>query len=79
MNLSVANWRAVVAPPGITAQQRAALTSLIDRMQQSAQWKQVLCRNNWIDMYQSGPAFEAFLKQEHARATGVLKSIGLVK
>jgi citrate/tricarballylate utilization protein len=77
--LSVANWRAVVAPPGIDAKQRATLTSLIDRMQRSMPWKQVLTRNHWIDMFQSGPAFEAFLKQEHVRATGVLKSIGLVK
>jgi hypothetical protein len=30
-------------------------------------------------MYETGPAFDDFLKQEDARATGVLKSIGLVK
>jgi citrate/tricarballylate utilization protein len=77
--LSVANWRGVVAPPNIDAKQRATLTSLIDRMQNSAAWKQVLARNHWIDMFQSGPAFDAFLQQEHVRATGVLKSIGLVK
>jgi putative tricarboxylic transport membrane protein len=77
--LSVANWRGVVAPPGIDAKQRATLTSLIDGMKSSASWKQVLARNHWIDMFQSGPAFETFLKQEHVRATVVLKSIGLVK
>ncbi|HEY7446162.1 MAG TPA: tricarballylate utilization 4Fe-4S protein TcuB [Vicinamibacterales bacterium] len=77
--LSVANWRGVVAPPGIDAGQKAALTSLIDRMQRSTPWKQVLARNHWIDMFQSGPAFEGFLRQEHDRAAGVLKSIGLVK
>jgi hypothetical protein len=30
-------------------------------------------------MFQSGTAFETFLKQEDARATAVLKSIRLVK
>jgi hypothetical protein len=30
-------------------------------------------------MYQSGPAFDAFLKEEDARATAVLKSIRLIK
>jgi putative tricarboxylic transport membrane protein len=48
-------------------------------MQKSAAWKAVLAKNDWIDMYQSGPEFEAFLRQEDARATGVLQSIGLVK
>jgi putative tricarboxylic transport membrane protein len=79
IGLTMANWRGVVAAPGITPQQRAALVSLVDRMQKSAAWKAVLAKNDWIDMYQSGPEFEAFLRQEDARATGVLQSIGLVK
>jgi len=79
VDLTMANWRGVVAAPRITPQQRAALVSLMDRMQKSAAWKAVLAKNDWIDMYQSGPEFEAFLRQEDARATGVLRSIGLVK
>jgi putative tricarboxylic transport membrane protein len=79
IDLTLANWRGVVAPLGITGQQRAALTSLMDKMQQSKQWKDILARNNWIDMYQSGAAFETFLKEEDTRATAVLRSIGLVK
>ena len=79
IRVSVANWRAVVAPPGITRAQRAALTSLVEKMQRSAPWRQTLARNRWIDMFQSGPAFDAFLEQEHVRAASILKSIGLVK
>jgi putative tricarboxylic transport membrane protein len=79
INLTLANWRAVMAAPNITPQQRADLTSVVDRMRQSPAWKALLAKNNWIDMYQAGPAFEAFLKEEDARATSVLKSIRLVK
>ena len=79
VNLTLANWRAVMAPPNITPQQRAELLSVVERMRQSAGWKTLVAKNNWIDMYQSGPAFEAFLKDEDARATTVLKSIRLVK
>jgi putative tricarboxylic transport membrane protein len=79
VNLSLANWRGVVAPPGISVEQRAALTSTLDRLHQTPQWKSALVKYDWIDMYQSGPSFEAFLKQEDTRATGVLRSIGLVK
>lgn len=79
VNLTMANWRAVAAAPGVTSQDRAALVALMDRMHASAEWKAALARNNWIDMYQSGPAFDTFLEQEHARAAAVLKSIGLVK
>jgi putative tricarboxylic transport membrane protein len=79
VNLTLANWRAVMAPPNITSQQRAELLSVVERMRQSADWKTLVAKNNWIDMYQSGPAFDAFLKDEDARATTVLKSIRLVK
>ncbi len=79
VNLSLANWRGMVAPPGLTSQQRAELISLMEKMHQSAAWKTALARNNWIDMFLAGPEFDAFLKQEDTRATGVLKSIGLVK
>ena len=79
VNVSLANWRGVVAAPGISADQRAKLTSVVDKMRGTKQWKDVLAKNNWMDMYQSGPAFEKFLKEENSRAESILKSIGLVK
>lgn len=78
VNLTLANWRAAVAPPGITPAQRATLIALVDRMRQSKEWAALVARNNWIDMYQTGPAFETFLKDEGARATRVLRLIRLV-
>ena len=77
--LTLPNWRGVVAPPGITSAQRAELSSLVDRMHRSPAWTAILTKNSWTDMYQTGPAFDAFLKDEGARVTGVLKSIRLVK
>ena len=78
IDLTLANWRGVAAAPGISSQQRAALIALIGRMHQSAEWKTVLERNNWLDMYLPGPEFEAFLGQENARVASVLESIGLL-
>jgi len=79
VDLSLANWRAVAAAPGITSEQRAELVSLIDRMHAMEEWKAVLKKNSWIDMYLTGPELDAFLEREHARVTGVLQSIGLVE
>ncbi|MFN8063093.1 MAG: tripartite tricarboxylate transporter substrate-binding protein [Vicinamibacterales bacterium] len=79
VDFTLANWRGIVAPPGITSQQRASMTALLDKLHASPAWKEALARNNWTDLYQSGPAFDAFLKEEDARASAVLRSIGLVK
>jgi putative tricarboxylic transport membrane protein len=79
INLEITNWRSVVAPPGITPEQRKALTDAIDKMVKSKEWAEILKQKGWDDAYLSGDPFAAFLKQEQARVTDVLKSVGLVK
>lgn len=79
IDLVIANWRSVMAPPAITAQQKAALSGLVDKLVKTGAWKEILKQKDWDDAYLSGDAFAAFLKQETERVSGVLKSIGLVK
>ena len=79
VNLSLSNWRCVAAAPGISTEERAALVSLMDRMRASSEWKEILTKNNWSDMYLTGEEFERFLAQENTRVAEVLRSIGLVK
>jgi putative tricarboxylic transport membrane protein len=79
VNLEIINWRSVVAPPGITPEQRKALTDTIDKMAKSKEWADILKQKGWDDAYLSGDGFAAFLKQEQARVKEVLTSVGLVK
>jgi len=79
INVSLANWRSVVAPPGITPEQKADLVKLVDSIYATESWKAALKTNNWIDMYMSGPEYDTFMQEETIRVTAVLKSIGLVK
>ena len=79
IDLVLANWRSVVAPPGITAEQRKVLSDAVEKMVKSDAWKDLLKQKGWDDAYLGGDAFAEFLKQETARVTDVLKSVGLVK
>jgi putative tricarboxylic transport membrane protein len=79
IDLVLTNWRSVVAPPGITPEQKKALADVIDKMVKSAEWKDVLKQKGWDDAYMPADAFATFLKQEQARVDAVLKSVGLVK
>lgn len=79
MKLEIANWRSVVAPPGITPEQRKALIDLVDKLVKSKEWADVLKQKGWDDAYLPGDGFAAFLKEEQARVADVLKSVGLVK
>jgi putative tricarboxylic transport membrane protein len=79
VDLEITNWRSVVAPPGISPEQRKTLTETIDKMVKSPAWQEVLKQKGWDDAYLSGDKFAAFLKEENARVHEVLSSIGLVK
>jgi len=79
VDLEITNWRSVVAPPGISADQKNALTETIGKMVKSPAWQEVLKQKGWDDAYMSGDEFAAFLREENARVREVLTSIGLVK
>jgi putative tricarboxylic transport membrane protein len=78
VNVELANWRAVVAPPGIDDAEKKALVDAVDAMAKSDGWKKVLADKQWMDLYMSGDDFAKFLADENARVTAILKTLGLV-
>jgi putative tricarboxylic transport membrane protein len=79
IDLVLTNWRSVVAPPGITDQQKKALSDAVEKMVRSDAWKEILKQKGWDDAYLAGDAFTQFLKDEQTRVDKVLRSVGLVK
>jgi len=79
VDLEIANWRSVVAPPGLSPEQRKTLLDTIDKMVKSPAWQDVLKQKGWDDAYLPGDAFAKFLQEENARVREVLTSVGLVK
>ena len=79
VELEIANWRSVVAPPGISADQKKALVDTIDKMVKSKEWQDILKQKGWDDAYLSGDAFAKQLNDDIARTKEVLMSVGLVK
>lgn len=77
-DVALANWRGIAAPPGITDEERSGLIALLDQMHASGEWSAALEANNWIDLYLTGAAYEAFLDEEDGRTVAVLESIGLL-
>lgn len=79
IDMSLQNWRMVAAAPGITDEQKAAITANIEKMTQTDEWKAVLERNNWEDTFLAGEAFQTELQQNIADTREVLTAIGLVQ
>jgi putative tricarboxylic transport membrane protein len=79
IDLEIANWRAVVAPPGLSPEQKAALSATIDKMVKSKEWQELLKAKGWDDAYLSGDAFAKQLTDDIGRTREVLIAVGLVK
>lgn len=71
----LANWRGVLAPPGISEADRVTLDSLVARLAASDGWRRALQRNGWTDLYQAGPDFAAFLHDESERISRIVARI----
>jgi putative tricarboxylic transport membrane protein len=69
------NWRSVVAPPGITAEQRARLTAAVDAMVRSREWRDLLARFRWLDRHLAGDEFAAFAAAEERRVRAILREL----
>jgi putative tricarboxylic transport membrane protein len=79
IDLVLTNWRSVVAPPGITPDQRIALDQLMERTVKSKAWQEQLKQKGWDNAFLPSNAFATYLKEEIVRVGGVLKALGLVK
>ena len=79
VDVTLANWRGIAAPPDITDQQKADLVSLVEKIYDTQTWRDALARNNWIDLFMTGPEYETYLNTEAIRVKAVLQSIGLVE
>jgi putative tricarboxylic transport membrane protein len=76
VDVAFENWRSVVAPPGISADERARLAAAVDAMVRSSEWREMLARFRWLDRYLAGDEFAAFATAEERRVRGILRELG---
>lgn len=77
VDVSMANWRGYVAPPDVTDEVRDELIAMVTELHGTQAWKDVLERNRWTDSFMTGPEFAAFISEETANTTELIKELGL--
>jgi putative tricarboxylic transport membrane protein len=77
VDLVFANWRGVLAPPGISEETKKYLIELFSDMHKTKGWRAELKRNGWIDAFITGDEFGTFLKEQDERVATTLKELGL--
>ena len=79
LDVALENWRMVAAAPGITDEEKAAITADIEKLATSDAWKQELETRGWDDRFLAGPDFDAQLAADIEATKGILTEIGLVQ
>ena len=71
------NWRGVYGAPGLTAEQRAALTDIVVKATKSKAWAEALEKNNWTPALLTGKAFDDFVDSDFASLRGTMHLAGM--
>ena len=79
LDVELSNWRGVVAAPGLSDAQKKELLGVVDRLAKSKEWKEVLEKQDWTDLYLAGDDYAKYLREQDTTVAATLKSIGLVK
>jgi putative tricarboxylic transport membrane protein len=72
-----ANWRGVLAPPGISTADRDRLVELLQRLQQSPEWNTAVQRFGWTNAFLPAAEFGAFLVEQDREVRATLTRLGL--
>ena len=78
INLTFTNWRGILAPPGISDDDKQALVKVLEELHATPQWKEALVKNGWTDAFETGAPFEQFLKDQDNRVSSTLTDLGLL-
>lgn len=78
IKVDIGNWRGVYGPPGLSAEQRKALTERVAKATKTPSWAEVLKKNNWTPALLTGQELDAFVKEEHDRLRDLMKQLGMI-
>ncbi|MGD9834810.1 MAG: tripartite tricarboxylate transporter substrate binding protein, partial [Piscinibacter sp.] len=78
VNVVIGNWRGVYAAPGITPEQRKALTDMVVKATRSKAWAESLEKNAWTPALMAGPEFEKFVDDEFASLRAIMVKSGMI-
>lgn len=78
IDVEIGNWRGVYGAPGITPEQRKALTDMVLTALKSPAWQDALKKNDWTPAVLSGPAFDKFVDDEFASLRAIMAKSGMI-
>lgn len=72
------NWRGFFAAPGLADEQVAKMQAAIAAMYDTPEWEEVRARNGWVNIYNNGEDFRAFLDNQEKEIGDLMRTLGFL-
>jgi putative tricarboxylic transport membrane protein len=72
------NWRGFFAAPGLPADKRRSYIAALGKMYDTPEWEAVRARNGWVNIYNPGDEFTAFLEKQEKVIASLMKKLGFL-
>ncbi|QWC83750.1 tripartite tricarboxylate transporter substrate binding protein [Nocardioidaceae bacterium] len=76
-DVTLSNWRAVYAPPGVTDAQVREIRAVYADIVETPEWKDAVRRNQWSTVWLEGAELRRFARDEQQRVADLYEELGL--
>jgi putative tricarboxylic transport membrane protein len=77
IDLEITNWRALVAPPGLSEGERERIAGWVQQVVGTPQWQKNVQRYDWTPFVKTGADFDRFLASEQRRVRLLVDELGI--
>jgi len=78
VDVTFVNWRGFFAAPGIPAGLANAYRDALGKMYKTSEWETVRARNGWVNIYNPGEEFIAFLEDQENVIKDLMTKLGFL-
>jgi putative tricarboxylic transport membrane protein len=72
------NWRGFFGAPGLSEEKQQAYIDALTKMYETQEWETVRARNGWVNIFNPGEDFSAFLEKQEKEIGGLMKELGFL-
>ncbi len=72
------NWRGFFGPPGMPEEDRQQYIDMFEAMYDTEAWEEVRSRNGWVNIWNPGEEFRAFLEAQEQEIGDLMRTLGFL-
>ena len=78
INTTFVNWRGFFAAPGTSDEKVAEYIAALEAMYETEAWEEVRSRNGWVNIWNPGDDFRAFLEAQEQEIGDLMRELGFL-